>query len=308
MQPFLSCLVSHTFDSASRAITDSERSGRIDSGGHKITLTAREGPMSLVGEMIDRLRARLFILREDFGLRSMKTGTEVEDMSFAEISLLREISGGIVPLYVKIGGPEARNDIRNLIRIGVDGIIAPMVESPYSLKNFMATFEEICTERSAAGIEAGINLETITGYRQMHDILAEPLAAGLHQVTAARTDLSGSMGLHPDDDRVLAVCEDIVQTCRAQGLVTSVGGAIHPGIIDTLIERIASDRVNTRHMVLSCRDIARDPKRSLMENLRFEIDLYRALGSDPFNEKRDLHLKRYEVLSERLQKHAHFIG
>lgn len=284
------------------------KGGWIDSNGLNITVTAQGESMSLAGEMIDRLRARLFILREDSGLRSMKTGTEVEDMSFSEISLLREISQDIVPLYVKIGGPEARNDIRNLIRIGVDGIIAPMIESPYALKNFMTTLHEILTEQSAAGIEAGINLETITGYRQMHEILSEPLASQLHQVTAARTDLSGSLGLHPDDDRILAICEDIVQTCRAQGLVTSVGGAIHRGIIKTLIERIQSDRINTRHMVLCCRSIAKNPERSLVENLRFEIDLYRALASDPFNEKRHLHLKRYEVLSERMQRYAQFIG
>lgn len=43
MQPFLSCPESSTFDSASRGITDSERSGRIDSDGHKITLTGAGG-------------------------------------------------------------------------------------------------------------------------------------------------------------------------------------------------------------------------------------------------------------------------
>ncbi len=264
--------------------------------------------MSLSEDMIDRLRAALFALREDSGLRSMKTGTEVEDMSFAEISLLRRLSSGIVPLYVKIGGPEARNDIRNLLRIGVDGIIAPMIESPYALRNFVAALEDICAEQSVTAIEAGINLETITGYRQMHEILAEPAAGRLQQVTAARTDLSGSMKLHPDDDTVLATCAEIVQTCKAQGILTSVGGAIHPGIIDTLIDRIRPDRVNTRHMVLSCDDIAQDPQRSLVENLRFEIELYRALAADPCNEKRQLHGRRYEVLSERLQKHVHFIG
>lgn len=264
--------------------------------------------MSLPGEMIDRLRERLFVLRDGFGLRSMKTGTEVEDMSFAEIALLREISAGIIPLYVKIGGPEARNDMRNLIRIGVDGIIAPMIESPYSLKNFMSTFEEICEEKGTRGIEAGINLETITGYRQMQAILAEPLAAGLHQVTAARTDLSGSMGLHADDERVLAISEDIVRTCKEHGLVTSVGGAIHPGIIETLLHRIPSDRINTRHMVLSTTEMKREPVRCLLEGLRFEVDLYRSLATDRANDKREIHQRRFETLQDRMVKHAHFIG
>lgn len=77
-----------------------------------------------------QLRDRLKELRDAGGLTALKTGTEVEDMSFEEIRLLRALSDRIVPLFVKIGGPEARNDMRELARAGVDGLIAPMIESP----------------------------------------------------------------------------------------------------------------------------------------------------------------------------------
>ncbi|MBW7857221.1 MAG: aldolase [Leptonema sp. (in: Bacteria)] len=256
--------------------------------------------------LINDLRNRLLNLCLHHGLRSMKTGTEVEDMSFSEIELLRTISSGILPLYVKIGGPEARNDIRTLIQLGVDGIIAPMIESPYSLRNFMIAFNEIKDEFPESQVEAGINIETITGYNQMHNIINQPLAQGLKQVTAARTDLSGSMELNPDDQQVLSLCTDIVIACSSKGWVTSVGGAIHPGIIETLIEQIPSDRVNTRHMVISCQDIVNEPRQSLIENLKFEIHLYRALSEDLSNEKRQQHKKRAITLEERLKKHAHF--
>lgn len=256
--------------------------------------------------LINHLRDHLLNLCLHHGLRSMKTGTEVEDMSFSEIELLRTISSGILPLYVKIGGPEARNDMRNLIQLGVDGIIAPMIESPYSLRNFMIAFNQIKEEFPKSQVEAGINLETITGYNQMHSIINQPLANGLKQVTAARTDLSGSMSLDPDDEHVLSLCADIVIACSSKGWVTSVGGAIHPGIIETLLERIPSDRVNTRHMVISCQEIASNPRLSLIENLKFEIHLYRALSEDAFNEKRHLHKERALTLETRLKKHVNF--
>ena len=258
-------------------------------------------------DVIDHLRIQLTALKANHGLCSMKTGTEVEDMSFGEIQFLRQISAGIVPLYVKIGGPEARNDIRNLIQIQVDGIIAPMIESPYALKNFITAFRETSWQDHHS-IELGINLETITGYRQMHDILSHEAASSLSQVTAARTDLSGSMELHADDERVLAICDDIVKTCSAKGLTTSVGGAIHPGIIETLITKIHSDHVNTRHMVLSTKAIAADAKYALIRNLQFEIELYRILSNDTENSKRSLHFKRSETLQKRLETSLHFIG
>lgn len=256
--------------------------------------------------LITQLQDQLLYLRSNHGLKSMKTGTEVEDMSFSEIELLRTISSGILPLYVKIGGPEARNDIRNLIQLGVDGIIAPMIESPYSLKNFLIAFNQIKQEFANSQVEAGINLETITGYNQMHSIINHPLAVGLKQVTAARTDLSGSLDLDPDDEYVLSLCADIVIACSSKGWITSVGGAIHPGIIETLIERIPSDRVNTRHMVISCQDIVNEPRQSLIENLKFEIFLYRALSEDLSNEKRQQHKERALTLENRLKKHAQF--
>ena len=63
--------------------------------------------------MTDRLRKKLWYLRDSYGIVGVKGGTEVEDMSFEELAILRELSKDIVPMMVKIGGPEARNDIRH---------------------------------------------------------------------------------------------------------------------------------------------------------------------------------------------------
>ncbi len=199
------------------------------------------------------LRARLETLVRESAVVALKTGTEVEDMSFAEIALLRELSQGLLPLFVKIGGPEARNDIRELNHIGVDGLIAPMIESPYALQNFIGSLRDCLSAADYERIEKGINLETITGFQNMNAILELPEAAELDQVTAARSDLSGAMGgLATNDPRVSESCAAIVARCRKSGLRTSIGGGILPDVAEGLIAAAAPDTINTRHMVLDC--------------------------------------------------------
>ena len=46
-------------------------------------------------------------------------------------------------MYVKIGGVEAVNDIYNCLELGIDGIIAPMVESKFGVKKFIDIFKKL---------------------------------------------------------------------------------------------------------------------------------------------------------------------
>ncbi|MCR9140756.1 MAG: aldolase/citrate lyase family protein [bacterium] len=247
------------------------------------------------------LQSQLKELKRDSGLTALKTGTEVEDMSFEEIRLLRALSDRLLPLYVKIGGPEARNDIRELSRIGVDGLIAPMIESPYALKNFIGSLRDCLGPTSYDRIEKGINLETITGFQNMNEILSSPAAAELDQVTAARSDLSGSMELTADDPRVLEICSLIIARCRENDLRTSVGGGIHPEIAETLIDTVAPEHINTRHMVLSCADMATRAAECVERVLLFELELSRYLADMP-SDRQAAHQARAETIRLRLER------
>lgn len=248
-----------------------------------------------------KLRAALSFLRDNHGLVAIKTGTEVEDMSFEEIGMLRRITSGLLPLHVKIGGPEARNDIRNLLQLQVDGIIAPMIESSYALKNFIETLRELCSPEKYACLEKGINLETITAVQNLDSILTSNARRELKQITAARTDLSGSMNRLPDDNEVMEACGLIVARCQEYELRTSVGGAIHPGIIESLVGRIEPDTINTRHMVISRQALRKDATGHLTACLEFELQLYRHLSTIP-GIRQEAYSRRVELLSARMRK------
>ena len=140
---------------------------------------------------MEKLRDMLEILVKKQGLTAIKGGTEVEDMSFAEIMYVRELTRGVVPMIVKIGGPEARSDMREVKRMGIEGILAPMVESEYSLRNFMESIRDIYDGSDLP--YCAVNIETITAYHNLTSMMETGAFGLLSQVTVGRTDLSGSM-------------------------------------------------------------------------------------------------------------------
>lgn len=271
----------------------------------------------------DALRQALHQLSEHHELVAIKTGTEIEDMDDEEIEILRRLSleensrryrsaGRLLPLVVKIGGPEARRDMRMCLRLGVDCILAPMVESVYALDNFVETTRELCKStigryplRLGENPEAwrpslAINLETSSAADCFAAMLSSASADWLSQVTVGRGDLSRSMHLDVDNPAVMEVTNTMLDMSRHQGIATSVGGGITNANIGTMAHELRSDRFNTRHMVFAnSANFRASPQSHLSEGLRFELELYRYLATR-FPGKRDAYLERVRVLEQRL--------
>ena len=251
----------------------------------------------------EQLRSSLGKLAEGGCLTAIKTGTEAEDMSFEDIRILKALCRDILPLYVKIGGPEARNDIREMYSIGVDGIIAPMIESPYALKKFIETLHDILGPISFEKVQKGINIETIQAVTQLEEILSMPEASSLNQVTAARSDLSASMDTDADDENVHDACFRIVDRARNTGFRTSVGGAIHPGNFLKIVKNIMPDLLNTRNMVMDTAYLMDTSSDSVSKCLSFEADLYSYLSDMP-GERQKSYEKRVQTIHTRMNKTA----
>lgn len=246
---------------------------------------------------MEKLVSVLEELKQDHGLIAFKGGTEVEDMTYEEISLLNELGGSDLPLTVKIGGPEARNDMRALKRLGVFGILAPMIESEYALKNFVMSINDIYDGVPKPSL--AINIETKTGYLNLGNILKNKYFESIDQVTIGRSDLSGSMDRNVDDEIVFAVVRDIVSQVREYGKITSVGGSLNPLNAQVVRELIRPDRVNTRHLIFSFSS-GSNLYAAIKRGLEFEILLYHRLA-DVEPSKADAYSKRIAVASQRLE-------
>ena len=271
------------------------------------------------------LRGQLQRLKKCYGLCALKSGTEVEDMSFEEIAFLRHLSLGIVPLYVKISGPEARNDIRELSRLHVDGLIAPMIESAYALQKFIESLRDLLEAAAYHKLVKGINIETVTALQNLEDILNAPAAREIDQITAARSDLSASMAeaeagsesgnLAASDGRVIANCAHITAQAQERGIAVSVGGQLEPAIATHLIATVGSNFLNSRHMVLDVmqfkfrhsnktaankEEVSTFISEAITENLHFECLLYQ-LMAEHFALKSEYYEKRIAVIEERIK-------
>ena len=226
--------------------------------------------------LLSQLRKDLMNLKENYGVESLKGGTEVEDMEFEELKLLHDISEGIVPLIVKIGGPEARNDMRNLFTIKVEGILAPMIESVYSFRNYVKTALELLKEYGVRPMLC-INAETMTFFENMEKIIADPYFEKIDAVTVGRSDLSGSMEIedvdHPEVTRVTAA---IISRMKSIGKLTSVGGKLTPESIMNVKENIKPDKANTRHIGISM-NYSGSLKEACAMALGYETKLYEAM-------------------------------
>ncbi len=219
--------------------------------------------------IMNSLREELLYLKNKHNLAGLKGGTEVEAMTFEEILEMKKLSGGIVPMVVKIGGPEARNDIDYMLSIGIDKILAPMIESVYGLKNFVATIEEMDKKRA---VRLAINIETITAYKNIESIVSSPYFLNIEQVTVGRTDLSASMEKTVDSGEITAITKEIIDLSRLNDKKTSCGGKINPNNALMIKETINPDFINTRNVIIDCHsshNISNDIQRALLWEKKF---------------------------------------
>ena len=152
-----------------------------------------------------------------------------------------------LPYLVKIGGCEAKSDVRFLAQIGVRSVVAPMIESPFAMRKYMEMLPE------AAFDHVGVTIETIDAVRRIDEIL--DAGTKLTEVTVGRTDLTASFGgTGVDCDETVAMVKTVARAAAQRGMNTTMGGAINVGTI-TLLQRDAELRqqigaVETRKCVM----------------------------------------------------------
>ena len=207
-------------------------------------------------------------LKNDFGACGLKLSTEDAAMTIDQIKFW--VDASLLPAIVKIGGPNARNDIKQLVSLNIDGLIAPMVESPYGLENFIAAVRDFTTPMQFGRLNKHINIETVTAVKQLDDILNAPEAKFLDEVTIGCSDLSSSLKKSGVDCSVLNRVAQAVKKIKLKKMSVSVGGGIQPETIDDFLKKVQPDKFNTRVVTF---DVVPGQKygQAVAEALRFEI-------------------------------------
>lgn len=225
--------------------------------------------------MEKRMVELLTELKEVYHVTGVKAEFEAEGTRMEEAMRLKEVSmkAGL-GMNLKIGGCEALKDMFDAMSLGVQRVIAPMVETAYALKKYMGAVKIGCA--NDLDVEFLINLETETAFNNFDEMLKLPEAKNLSGIVIGRVDLCGSMGLTRNDinsDQVLQIALKIAEKAKAVGLNVVVGGgvSVHSIPFFKKFPEGHIDRFETRKVVFSCPDALNNPKEAFLKSVEFEL-------------------------------------
>lgn len=160
-----------------------------------------------------------------------------------------------VGYLVKIGGCEAKADVRFLQQIGVRQVVAPMIESGFAMKKYMDMLPE------GAFDHIGVTVETRGAVERIEELL--DAGTKLTEVTVGRSDLTASFGGQGVEcEATMAMVREVARAASKRGLPFTMGGTISAAT-STLLEQDSELRrlvgaVETRKCVMKTEHFLED--------------------------------------------------
>lgn len=224
-------------------------------------------------KMVDALKE----LRDRYNVSGVKAEFEAEGTRIEEAMRLKEIATRAnLEVTIKIGGCEAIKDMFEARSIGVNHLVAPMVETPYALKKYLQAVKIAYSPEELEDMEILINVETITTCKNLDDMLKIPEISGLSGVVVGRVDLTGSMGLDRNSvngPEVSKLAQEVASKAKAKGLKVVVGGAVSVHSLPFFRDfpKGNLDRFETRKVVFNCPGALQNEEAAFLKAVEFEI-------------------------------------
>jgi len=189
---------------------------------------------------------------KSIGITAVKQSLEDEGAGFEDIMHMRKITKkSKLKLNVKIGGCEAKNDIFFCQSIGVDGIVAPMVESSYALKKFIQTVSNNYKS------DLYINLESKKSFNNLNEIIQTKQFKKLKGVVVGRSDLAGSLGLSKSEvnsKKIYNIVNKSLKKIKKYKKLVKMGGSVTHKSRDFIYKLFTNKlihRVETRNLEIN---------------------------------------------------------
>ena len=230
-------------------------------------------------------------LKENYNVLSVKAEFEAEGTRTDDLLRLCDLvrrSG--LSLTIKIGGCEAIRDLIECKQLGVDRIVAPMIETDYSLEKFIGAINYVYSSEDIDHTSFYMNLETITAFNNLYEISEVLKNSPVNGYVFGRADFCGSLGLGKDDinkDEVLEYALKVSKNC------------FDSAEFFKSLNNVRLTSFETRKIIFDKKIIDKDMKKAISLAVNFEL-LYLENKRKYYTMVAEEDLSRIEMLKKRV--------
>ena len=226
-----------------------------------------------------QMLSTLKLLKEEYGVVAVKAEFEAEGTRIDELLRLIDIvRKAKLKLGIKIGGCEAMKDLMECKQIGVDYIIAPMVETHYALKKFIDAKNKIFNQEEKKFTTFLINVETEQTFHNIDKIseVAKNFKNEIQGYVFGRVDYSLSKNLSRDEINSDIVLNDVLKVssiCKNLNMDLVVGGGVSIDALEFLktVRDSFLSRFETRKIIFSADALDKNLNKGMLEAVKFEL-------------------------------------
>ena len=170
-------------------------------------------------------------LKEQYGVVALRADMASEVTAVAQLKELKQLSSVTgLNFTVKVGGCDALTDIYIAKEAGATSLIAPMIETEYSLQKFVDACKSVYGD-NLKNINLYINIETITAYNNLENILSCSDMDYVKGIVLGRDDMAKSFGMflnNINSESMLNIVKIVSKKVAEYKKDFIVGGGIRP--------------------------------------------------------------------------------
>lgn len=224
-------------------------------------------------KMVDALKD----LKDNHHIVGIKAEFEAEGTRLEEALRLKEVvTKAGLELSIKVGGCEAIKDMYDARTIGVNTIIAPMIETSYALKKYIKAFKFVFPEEECKDIKFLINIETKTGYENLDEMMKIPEFSNINGIVLGRVDMTGSLGLTREDinsDKIFVIAKKLSEKMKVVNKDFVIGGGVSAHSLPFFKKLPYLSRYETRKIIFDAQSSLEDKNapKGILKAVGFEL-------------------------------------